>query len=166
MMKLVGLAIAAFLASSIVSTAHAGSEGAWKIASSTEDQVVRSIAYGNGDSNGVLLSCVEGQLHAVVGMEAGDIIEMIGQQTSRQRTNDLVLTIGDDEYRSAWTYLPSIKVALSREPVAAKKIYNAAVRGETVSFELAAKDPVTVEFPAMNDAFKRFANDCTVTNPG
>ncbi|WP_147372800.1 hypothetical protein [Henriciella mobilis] len=161
----------------IVATVVAGSMGSlafasasdmdtWRVASTSDEGTVLTVVSGTDTKAGTFFSCTNGTLKFGVGLEGGDLAETLATDTHRQSRRQAETTIGDGEtFESDWTYLPSMKVAIARNEVTAKKFYNAAVRKDTVSWKLDRKSEIELSFPELNDAFKSFANDCSVTNP-
>ena len=163
----ISASIAALAALAIsVPVANAADSSDWRISSSDENGDVISIASGDETTHGALFSCANDRLVVAVGVEAGDVKEMIATPTRRTRDRDVETSIGDqDSFRSRWTYLPANKVAVAEDAVTARKFYNAAIRGDDVIMNISGKGEVSVRLPSINDAFSSFAKDCSVTNP-
>ena len=114
-----------------------------------------------------MLSCTTDKLVAGVGVGPGLIAERLDQRTKRIKRKRGTTTIGDREpLREPWAYLPSTQIAISRAGVTGKRLFNAAVRGDTVSVKVDGTDTATFTFPAQNDVFKAFAKSCSVTSRG
>lgn len=147
-------------------SATAASADAWRAASTNAEGETVMIASGSESEHGSFFSCANETLGVGVATEPGDIVEMLSRETSRSNDREISARVGDgEEFISRWTYLPSLKVAVAADELTAKKLYNAAVKGETVSWKMPGRDALEIQFPEMNDAFKAFANDCVVTNP-
>ena len=149
-----------------VPAASAADSPSWRVASSNDDGEVISISSGDDATNGALFSCVDNRLIVAVGVEAGDVHEMMSTLTRRSRDYIFKTSIGDGEsFRSNWTYLPSNKVAVADKSTTARQFYNAAIRGDEIVITMSGKGDIAVTLPSVNDAFTSFANDCSVTNP-
>ena len=160
--------VATVVTSSVGSLAYASASdaNAWRVASSSDEGTVLTIVSGTDTQAGTFFSCTNGTLKFGVGLDGGDLAETLARDTKRQNRRGAETTIGDGEaFDSDWTYLPSIKVAVARDELTAKKFYNAAVRKDAVNWKLDRKSEMELSFPELNDAFKSFANDCAVTNP-
>ncbi|WP_300391966.1 hypothetical protein [Henriciella sp.] len=156
-------AIAAF---ALPATAIAADTNEWQSAKTLENDDVVLIASGTEQEHGVFFNCADGNLTAGLTTVPGDILEMMAQETSRSKSHDIAMTIGDSEpFKAGWTYFPSLKVAIAHKELTAKKLYNAAIKGETVTWKMPARPEISVTMPEANEAFKAFANDCPVTNP-
>lgn len=155
--------IAAFAAQA---SASAASDNPWRVGMETESGEVVSIVSGTSDTNGIYFNCNGGSLQVGLGVVPGDIEEMLATRSTRRRSHSVNTTIGSAEpVFSDWTYYPSLKVAVGKDTIIAKKFYNAAVKGEQVTWKMPWKDEVVLSFPPINEAFTSFANDCPVTNP-
>lgn len=146
--------------------ATAANADAWRAASTTAEGETIMIASGSDASHGSFFSCANDTLGVGVGTAPGDIVEMLSRETSRSNDREVSAKVGDgEEFIARWTYLPSLKVAVAADELTAKKLYNAAVKGESVTWKMPGREALEVQFPEMNDTFKAFANDCVVTNP-
>ncbi|MGB3624862.1 MAG: hypothetical protein WA989_03480 [Henriciella sp.] len=155
------------IAGGLSASASAIEANEWHVMSSTEDGAVVAISTGSDTENGAYISCAEDELVVGIGVVPGSVADLIrGSSSTRKRTRNAVTTFGDETSDTDWVYYPGRKVAISDDVVTAKKIYNSAVKREDVAWKMDFKDEVVVNFPAINDTFKSFANDCPVTNPG
>ena len=166
-MKAIGIALSsALLAGAAAGPANATEANQWQVMTSKEDGTVITITTGTDNENGAYISCASDRLVVGVGVVPGSVKSLIEASSSeRTRSQGAVTTFGDDSTDVDWIYFPGRKVALVRDFLTARKFYNAAVLGETLTWKTAFKDEVRVEFPETNDVFKSFANDCAVTNP-
>ncbi|MEQ8559585.1 MAG: hypothetical protein RIB03_14815 [Henriciella sp.] len=163
MSRLIAAAIAAF---ALPATAIAAETNEWHSAKTLENGDVVLIASSSEQEHGVFFNCADENLTAGLTTVPGDILEMIAQDTSRSKSRRITMTIGADEaFKADWTYFPSIKVAVTDKELTAKKLYNAAIKGETVTWKMSARPEISVTMPKANEAFKAFANDCPVTDP-
>lgn len=157
--------VSAAIASLVVAIPAQAADYSWQVRSETTDGKVMSIVAESESETGVLLSCATGKLVAGVSVQPGPITERLNQSTKRTKRKKATMEIGDKEpNRDVWTYLPTTKIAISRRGTTGRKFFNAAVRGDTVTLTLDGKEGSTFTFPGQNDAFKSFANSCSVTN--
>lgn len=160
--------IATIVAGTLGTLAHANaSDGdTWRVAKTSDDGQVITVVSGTETQAGTYFSCAGGELKFGIGLNGGDLAETLASETTRASRREADTVIGDGEsFESDWTYLPSLGLAIARDELTAKKFYNAAVRKDSVLWKLDRKPEMELSFPALNDAFKGFANDCSVTNP-
>ena len=156
--------IAAIASVSLAMPAYA-SDHAWQVRSQTDDGKVISIIAESETDTGLMLSCKNDRLVAGVSLVTGLVSDRLDTFTKRAKRKKATTQIGDrDARRDVWTYLPATKVAVSRQGSTGRRFFNAAVRGDTVSWKMDGKDATTFTFPAQNEAFKSFAKSCSVTN--
>ena len=161
------IALTAALASLAIAVPAQAAAYSWEVRNQTEDGRVTSIVAESEDKTGVMLSCTTDKLVAGVGVGPGLIAERLDQRTKRIKRKRGTTTIGDREpLREPWAYLPSTQIAISRAGVTGKRLFNAAVRGDTVSVKVDGTDTATFTFPAQNDVFKAFAKSCSATSRG
>jgi len=163
------LTLTALLAVAVAGTSAAAAAdpvtvNEWRVVKTSETGTPISIVSGSDEEAGVMVSCRDDKLVAAVGFGAGDIAKRLQSDTNRLKSRAGQLTIGDrDEERARWIYYPQYQLAQTVKSVTAKKIYNAAIRGDAISLNLQRKGITTIQLPAMNDNFKAFAKACTVT---
>ena len=69
--------------------------------------------------------------------------------------------INDDEIsESRWTYRPKAKLAIPHDANVTRKIYNAAIRGDTVSIDISGKGSFSLILPKPNVNFADFGAEC------
>ena len=97
--------------------------------------------------------------------EAQGILD--GGRKIKFRTKKPIVNIeGRKPVRHAWTYFKSIRTMQTRRGETARMLYNAAVKGQSFEVKEPAHDRISVVFPPINDAFRKFARDCYITNGG
>lgn len=167
-MSLVKHTIATIVTVTFVTTALAAESSAednWRVHAATDEGVPVTIVSGTDSTIGALITCKGGILNAAVGMEAGDMAEAVSIDTERSKRRTAWLTVADDEpYKARWNYMPRARIAVTTEGTSARKLYNAAIRSDTVTWNASFTDPLTLQMPPMNDVFKGFAANCSVTN--
>ncbi len=160
------IVLAAAFSLAPASIALASDADIWTSANTYEDGGVQSITSGSAAARGAYFACIDDQLRVAVGVEPGNVGTMLERTSSRTRTYEIKTTIGDGEtFESKWAYKPSLKVAIAQDSVTPRKLYNAAVRGDTISMKLPGKSQFDITLPAVNADFTSFANNCGVTNP-
>ena len=138
----------------------------WTIIQSNEAGETTAIAAHFADAPGLFATCQKNSLVMGISTEAVDMATTLKETTKRSRVYNASLKInGSDETSKPWTYLPSLKIAYPGDAVTSKRLYNAAVRGDVATVKLTGKPEIDYAYPPVNDAFKAFANDCSVTNP-
>ena len=125
-------------------------------------------------SHGLLLSCLEGKFRASIALEPKDL-RAIFQNTSFSGlryhgkfipTNqsltfiDMRLDKGQKIPLGRWFFDKTNNSVQSRKRKAAAKLYNAVVRGQTVTVLTEGHLPFTLELPKPNQAFANFGAKC------
>ena len=159
--------ITAALASLAIAIPAQAADYSWQVRTQNADGEATSIIVESENETGVLLSCNPDKLVVGVSTIPGPMADRLDTTTKRVKRKDATTKIGDAEPREeAWNYLPRIQIALSSKGVTGKRFFNAAVRGDTISWKIDGKDTATFTLPAQNAAFKSFAKNCSVTNGG
>ncbi len=107
--------------------------------------------------------CLRKTFMANVALEPADFRVIVDnwQTSSRARVRQPTLLInGESAKPAAWTYSPTLQFLYPRKTVTVKKLYNAAIRGDTVQIKLDGSDPITLVLPKPNAAFADFGADC------
>ena len=114
-------------------------------------------------SGNVAFVCLRNTLTANVALGPTNYGEVIEEwiHTRRARTWKPSLTINGEEIKSSmWTYVPKLKLVVPRKKVVAKKLYNAAIRGDEVVFDTDHMKPLTLILPKPNATFADFGAAC------
>lgn len=128
--------------------------------------LVEKVSLKTGTNTKLTLSCQvvreDGKLRDTrlnVGFDLDTEKQDFKRRMSIRRTSANV-TIGDnkDSYRFQWNINTDSMVPFDR--VLARRIFNAAVRGDTLKLEVSRKTRIDVTLPEMNDAFRTFAKGC------
>lgn len=145
-----------------VDTADAGSSANFV----AEQQWLELMGVGN---QGITLSCqtIRGDNSPARLQVVFDADKTIDESKSRMsiRTVSGRLTIGDKSKaeRMIWN-LDTMKYAPNNREVA-KRIFNAAVRGDRVKLVTQGKTRVDIQMPALNQDFKNFVKVCPAVQP-
>ena len=149
-------------------------ETSWKTWSFDDGKVVEG---GDGEVIGLSMASSEEPsisficnpergLTAVVAMEPSNFTESIPEMSRRAKRRTIMVTVNDEEtVRDRWAYSPVAKTSVPLRESMSRKLYNASVQGHSITLDMAARQPVTVTPPAVDDSFKKFASSCHVTNP-
>ena len=75
------------------------------------------------------------------------------------------LTLGNTKkaYRFRWNVDTDTIVPFDRS--VARKVFNAAIRGEAIKLRVSGNSRINMVFPPLNDAFRTFARNCPATQP-
>ena len=123
-------------------------------------QAIYSVSETTAD---VVFTCNDtGKLKMLIGLDDTPITEQLAKRVTYARAETMELARGDaaaSEYRVRW--VPNLGIAQVVGHNAAAKVYNAAVTGETIRFEVKRQDPVEMTLPEVNDAFSAFASTCS-----
>lgn len=138
------------------------------------DRVVDYSYYGSmvftssTEQLGIVFTCSERHgLGASVGLQPMDFSKIFETSSGRARRRTVEARFdGGEADNSTWIQLPSLGTIEPRESRMRRKIYNAVLKGETLSLNLDARDPVTITFPPVDESFTRWALECPATKPG
>ncbi len=113
----------------------------------------------------VAIHCVNGVMTASVGMEPVDFSEILSDWLSSQRSKSRMPTMkinGERIDAGTWRYVQRFKLLHPGRPHISKKLYNAAIRGETVTLSLDFGNEVTLVLPKPNRDFAHFGAGCGI----
>ena len=71
---------------------------------------------------------------------------------------------GRDAERVRWVHIKEVRALQSGSQKTAKMIYNAAIQGRSFLVKEPLKRDVEFRMPAVDEAFRRFARQCKITN--
>lgn len=117
----------------------------------------------NEQPGNVAFTCINELLTVSVAYKPLDLKDFIkNHRTSRRwKTRMAEVTIdGELQKMNSWTYLPKYGVAISRKRSDGAKLYNAAIRGQSVIFDFDFKKPVELILPKPNMDFAEFGGPC------
>lgn len=100
-------------------------------------------------------------LQAVLYLNGAEIDDLALNSTTRLSTRNVDMDTATTESRDGeWVYLRRAKVLISSKGWQAKRIYNAAVTGSAVSFDVSRVGEYSVTPAPINDSFKSFVASC------
>jgi len=158
-MKLIpALLLGATFAASAHAADSAPSTSAWTLLVESNGNAVYSSETGEP---ALVLGCNDaGKISATFSID-GDVVDKLQSRSARSRRVDATLTVGDGESATAkWAYLPTRKMVSPIENRYARRVFNAAVTGSTVSLDLGRRGSFEFAPPVLNDDFKTFADNC------
>ena len=126
---------------------------------------VESIHSGNPTTSGnVVFTCLAGSLTVSFASEPVDFQAILTQKKvakGRVKPKRLDFKIaGEDQQFVDWVYIPKLGIYRARKKLTAAKLYNAAVRGDSVEVKTRGKTYQSLNFPPVDTAFKNFGTDC------
>jgi len=160
--KIAIMALAAAFVPVGASLAATGPNG-WTRADLPNGQIVYSTSEGG---SGLAFGCTaDGKLSAFVNIDGADMVAKLTSGTPATRSKPGKLTVdGGEAARTNWTYMPDLKVMSPKKPQITRRLYNAAVTGDTVQLELRYMDDVSIAPPAIDSEFTAFSSSCKETS--
>lgn len=152
-----------FVATAFAASAHAADQtqqsGEWSLLQDANGQAVYSTEVG---APALVLGCnADGKISATFSLE-GDVTNNLESGRDRPRTVNATLQVeGKDAAKSKWVYLSKRNMAAPLDTRFARRIYNAAVTGSTISLDLGRRGTYEYAPPKMNGDFKTFASACS-----
>lgn len=124
------------------------------------------VFYRSEGNPNLMLTCTETEgLRVSFGLEDIDFRTAALTATSRFRRVRVKLLIDGEETTGIQSvYLPSLKVLDPQREVPARKVFNSVVRQVPIELSMPGKGKFTYTLPAVDDAFRDFANSCSVTS--
>ena len=139
----------------VVATAYLpASATGWKVWDGHNEKAPRAILTTTADQAGAVLVCApNGQMSAILSLEAGDISDQIDKHATYRRGETASIMAGDTPgVETVVQYAPANSTIEIGSHSPAAKIYN------SVTVEHAGK--VETKYPEPDDAFKAFAKTC------
>lgn len=115
----------------------------------------------------IAITCVNSLMTVMVAYEAIDMDDFVrNNRTSKHwRTRKIAMKIDGKQQRlHNWTYLPKLGVLLPQKKSDRSKIYNAAIRGQTITVGADFKKSITLNLPKPNTYFAQFGSACGLGN--
>ena len=101
-----------------------------------------------------------GKISATFALD-GDVEAKLASRSSRTRRLNGTLTVeGNDSATSKWAFLPTRNMASPVENKYARRLYNAAISGKSVTLDLGRRGSFEYSPPALNADFQAFAAGC------
>ena len=150
------------LGAALTATAHAAdsapSTSQWSLLEEANGKAIYSTEDGQP---ALVFGCNDaGKISATFSLD-GNIKAKLASRSSRTRRVDGALTVGDGEtVTSKWAYLPARNMASPIDNKYARRLYNAAVTGSTVTIDLGRRGTYEFVPPKTNSDFKTFADGC------
>ena len=147
----------------VVATAYLpASATGWKVWDGHNEKAPRAILTTTADQAGAVLVCApNGQMSAILSLEAGDISDQIDKHATYRRGETASIMAGDTPgVETVVQYAPANSTIEIGSHSPAAKIYNSVIRGDTVSVSVEHAGKVETKYPEPDDAFKAFAKTC------
>lgn len=160
--KLAAMALAAAFIPVGASLAATGPTG-WTRADLPNGQIV----YTTSESgSGLAFGCTaDGKLSAFVNIDGADMVSKLtsGKPTTRTKPGKLTVDGGEAD-KTSWTYMPDLQIMSPKQQQITRRLYNAAITGDTVQLELRYMDDVSIAPPAIDSEFTAFSSSCKETS--
>ncbi|MFN4185362.1 MAG: hypothetical protein ACK4M6_11290 [Hyphomonas sp.] len=155
------VAVTSFL---MAGTAHAmpASVSGWMAWEGQNEAAPRVIYTDASDQAGSMLACSEkGEMFAMLTLEPSSIPQIMKRNAPYARGSDSTVTVGEGEPTTArFRYTPARKTIESADHSVAAKVFNSAVKGETLTIKTQREGTIETTLPAPDAAFKAFAKTC------
>jgi len=115
----------------------------------------------------VAMTCINEVFTVAVAYKPLDLKDFIvNHRTSRRwRTRKVEMTIeGELQKMNEWTYLPKFGVAIPRKKSDRAKVYNAAIRGQSILLNMDFRESIKLILPKPNTEFAEFGGACGMGN--
>lgn len=156
------VAVTTFL---LAGAAHAmpASASGWMAWQGQNEAAPRVIYTDTDDQPGSMLACSEkGEMFAMLTLEPASIPQIMKRNARYARNSNSTVTVGEGEPTSAkFRYAPARKTIESAEHTVAAKIFNSAVKGETLTIKTEREGTLETNLPAPDATFKAFAKTCS-----
>lgn len=117
--------------------------------------------YSPGTAGTALISCGGGSYNMLIAIGDENIASALDSAGRRTMRKNGTLTIdGEQVYRGRFFYDPRSEVARASERKPVAKVFNAAVEGQSVVFELEGKGSFPLRLPSPDGTFNEFAEAC------
>lgn len=117
------------------------------------------------ETSSVALFCTNGELKSAISIgskNSENVIQNVMGTKRRKTVNVDMFVNGEKVNTSRWIYSPKPKVFVPKSSLIAVKLYNAAVKGDPVSFKQRGRDRIDLEIPAPNSNFAKFGSNCGI----
>jgi len=118
------------------------------------------------DRSGAAFRCDRGKLYAVFTLKGISILSYMTRRSARPRDVQMVLQIDDGEtLEQKWVSMFNGKLYMARSRSTTSALYRAVVAGKPVVLTGPRRDPVSIDYPAVNQPqFDSFLSRCNL-NP-
>lgn len=133
--------------------------GEWALLQDSNGQAIYSTEVG---APALVLGCnADGKISATFSFK-GDVVNNLESGKDRPRNVNATLHVeGKEAAKSKWIYLSKRNMAAPLDTRFARRIYNAAVTGSTITVDLGRRGTYEYAPPEMNGEFKTFASTCS-----
>lgn len=121
-----------------------------------------AIVMASTETPALMFVCANETLSAIMGLQPMDLMAVSTKDTGgRWRPRSILMTRGEDEpLRSKWRWNGQRNIAQPATKKVSARLYNAAIRGETVTIKMGGLAPVTVTPAPVDDTFRAFGAKC------
>ena len=154
-------AAAAVAASTIGFTAHAAdAESNWSLG---DNNGTPYLYMSDPTGPSVTLTCSDKMgVQAVLYLNGNSMDDLTVDTSTRITSRQVEMTSDTTQAKDGeWLYVRRAKTLVSTRGWQGKRIFNAAVSGSSVSFDIFRVGEYTITPPAVNDDFKTFVSDCS-----
>lgn len=122
---------------------------------------------GDASQPGALFTCSERfGLSVALTTKPVDFEEAFAIQDRRARWRSVTHSLdGSEAETGRWAHLPRVGTIEPKDKSLRRKLYNAVLRGQTVTLKMSGRPEWSVSFPKPDAAFRKFALGCPITNP-
>ena len=152
-------ALAFMVTSAVVLPAAANDWKAWE----GQDEASPNAIYSDGtDNQAALLTCgADGMLSAAITLKPASLPELLAKNAPYSRSEKASVMVGEAEATETTVrVIPAIDVIEALSHNVAAKVFNSAVKGETLKMSVEREGDIETLLPAPNDVFKAFARTC------
>lgn len=150
------------IGAAFAATAHAADSAQessdWTVLKETNGKVIYSTESG---TPALVIGCNDaGKISATLALD-GDVEAKLSSRSVRTRRVNGTLTVdGKEPATSKWAFLPTRNMASPVENKFARRLYNAAVTGKSVTLDLGRRGSYEYSPPKLNADFQAFAASC------
>lgn len=153
------------LAAAFTGTAFAADEALqtteWSLLDGSNGQAIYSTESG---APALVLGCNDaGKISATFSLD-GNVVDKLEAKSKRTQVINGSLAVAEgDADKAKWVFLKTRNMASPIEGRYARRIYNAAVTGKSVTIDLGRQGSYEYAPPKLNGQFKTFADSCAAT---
>ncbi len=146
-------------------SAHAADTN-WQLSQPVEEGAKSFLFAEDAGGPSVALYCSDQMgLQAAVHLNGTDLENSAIQSNSKLRNRNVALSTDSMAEKDAdWAYVRQAKVLISTKGWQAKRMFNAAIKGEPVQMDIQRVGAYTLTLPPVDDTFKTFAKSCAATS--
>lgn len=139
------------------------SAAGWMLWEGQNEAAPRVIYTEQADQAGAMLACnARGEMIAMLTLEPASFPDIMKLNAQYARGSASKVSVGGGEpSKATFRYTPARKTIESADHSVAAKVYNSAVKGETLKIETQREGTLETTLPAPDAAFKAFAKTCS-----